>query len=78
MTKGELKEYWLIGKDNYACLDCFGCSDCSYCSDCSDCSFCSYCSDCYLCRNAKDLRFAILNVELGEEDWRAKMRELFG
>ncbi|MCK9601470.1 MAG: solute carrier organic anion transporter [Sphaerochaeta sp.] len=64
------------------CSVCSGCSRCSYCSgcsgcsDCSDCSGCSDCSDCYMCRNAKGLKWAIANVEVGEEDYRAKMKEL--
>jgi len=45
-------------------------------SECSECSGCSDCSDCYMCRNAKGLKWAIANVEVGEEDYRAKMKEL--
>jgi hypothetical protein len=29
-----------------------------------------------MCRNVKGLKWAIANVEVGEEDYRAKMKEL--
>ena len=48
-------------------------SDCSGCSGCSD---CSRCSDCYGCRNAKGLKFAICNVEMTEDEYRIKIKEL--
>lgn len=67
------------------CYICIHCSNCSYCSDCHycsscfkclDCSNCNDCHNCYLCRNAKGLKYAICNVELTEEEYKEKMKEL--
>ena len=65
--------------DCTGCLGCSGCSGCSSCSGCSGCSYCLGCSDCsgcYQCRNAKKLKYAICNVEVGKEAFDAKMKEL--
>ena len=70
------------------CSDCSGCLKCSWCSECSDCSDClgcleclecsgcSDCSDCYLCVGAKNLKYAICNVELTKEEYEKKIKEI--
>ena len=65
--------------DCYRCSYCYHCSDCSRCSHCSSCSNCFYCYSCSYCsgcRNAKNLKYAICNVEVGKEAYEKKMKEL--
>jgi len=67
------------------CSYCSYCSDCSYCSHCSDCSYCSNCSDCLECSDCSDCshsvglkkgRYLICNVQLTEEEYQTKIKEL--
>ena len=58
------------------CSHCTDCSGCSHCTDCTGCSGCSHCTDCFNCRNVKGLKYAICNVEMSEEEYDNKMKEL--
>ena len=58
-------EHWGSKENAQASLDTL-----KNCTDCTD------CPDCYNCRNIKDLKYAICNVEVGEEDYKLKMKEL--
>ena len=60
------------------CIRCFHsinlnrCFESAYCTDCSDCYFCFNCENCQNCLfsfNAKNLRFAVCNVEVGKEEY---------
>lgn len=46
---------------------CFELSDCSSCTDCYFCHNCENLNNCMFCFNAKSLRYAIMNVEIGRE-----------
>ena len=84
MNKKEIEEYLKLreNKKNSGCSycsDCSGCSNCSncsYCSGCSDCSGCYDCSYCSNCSDGKNLKYAILNIELTKEEYFKKIKEL--
>lgn len=48
---------------------CFELSDCSNCADCYFCHNCEGLTNCMFCFNAKSLRYAIWNIELGKEEY---------
>ncbi|MFH1785297.1 MAG: hypothetical protein ABH842_02625 [Candidatus Micrarchaeota archaeon] len=48
---------------------CFELSDCSNCTDCYFCHNCENLNNCMFCFNAKSLRYAIMNVEVGKEEY---------
>ena len=89
MSKEELQKYkW---NDDLNQIDsnsrCYECTDCSRCSNCTDCSRCLYCTDCYdcyecsrclYCRNlrSKTESFYICNIEVTEEEYNQKLKEL--
>ena len=62
--------------DCSGCSECLECLECSGCLECSECSRCSNCSDCYLCVGAKNLKYAICNVELTKEEYEKKIKEI--
>lgn len=57
----------------YGCNDCFICNECDYCNNCYDCSNCNYCSYCKYISNAQ---FMICNIQLTEEEYDLKMKQL--
>jgi hypothetical protein len=66
-------------KENSNCYnssDCSNCSNCFNCFNCYDCYNCFNCYDCYMCRNLKDKKFCICNVQLTEEEYKDKLKEL--
>lgn len=91
MSKQELVDYQAtlkpLQENHYCvrcvdCVDCVRCVDCEYCEGCEDCVGCVGCVDCegcvgcYMCKNAIGLKWAICNVEVGEEAYKKKMKEL--
>ena len=44
--------------------------------DCHNCLNCRGCSHCFACRNAEGLKYAFCNIEIGETDWKKRMRQL--
>lgn len=48
---------------------CFELSDCTNCTDCYFCHNCEGLSNCMFCFNAKSLRYAIGNIEIGREEY---------
>ena len=67
------------------CSECDRCRDCIRCTRCYDgyrlfdcydtyfCSECHECYDCYLCKGGSNLKYAICNIELDENEYRAKI-----
>lgn len=65
-----------------ACVECQNCKDCERCEGCVsserliECTNVKFSEDCFACRNTGGLKFAIANVEVGEENYKKKMLEL--
>ncbi|VVC04177.1 Uncharacterised protein [Candidatus Bilamarchaeum dharawalense] len=57
---------------------CFELSDCSNCTDCYFCHNCENLNNCMFCFNAKSLRYAIMNVELGRETYLKIKNKIIG
>ncbi len=55
--------------DIVECKRCLEVDSSSKCSDCYFCHNCEACENCILCSNAKGMRFAVLNQEVGKEKY---------
>jgi len=64
-----------IYSDHYGCRDCSNISNGLYCSNCHDCSNIFACENCFGRRNAKVLKYAICNIEVGQEAYEANIKE---
>jgi len=73
---------WVL--ESEFCIRCFDstylarCLECDFCTKCSDSCFCHNCeglTDCMFCFNAKNLRHAIGNAEVGKEEY-ARIKKL--
>ncbi|MFA5105991.1 MAG: hypothetical protein WC506_03460 [Candidatus Micrarchaeia archaeon] len=62
-------EFTINCYDVVECKRCLEVDSSSRCSDCYFCHNCEACENCILCSNAKGLRFAVLNVEVGREKY---------
>ncbi len=88
MTKREIEDYKWDEGNNIGCNNCNNCSNCIFCNSCKNCYICDNCNycyscynchnceNCYNCRYSKNLKYAILNVELTKEEYEKKMKEL--
>lgn len=58
------------------CNDCKSCDDCYNCNVCFDCIDCNGCYNCSYCTNQNNKEFKILNVQLTEEEYFEKLKEI--
>ena len=63
--------------DCIKCSECFDCSHCLNCSECFDCTYCFKCFDCTYCSQVKNLKYAICNIEMTQEEYEIKMKSLW-
>jgi len=68
MNDEELINYkWNDDLDKEVNFDCYNCRNCRNCLDCLNCSY---------CRNIEDKKYCICNVQLTEEEYKKKIKEL--
>ena len=68
MNAEELINYkWNDDLDKEVNFDCYNCRNCRNCLDCLNCSY---------CRNIEDKKYCICNVQLTEEEYKKKIKEL--
>ena len=68
MNAEELINYkWNDNLDKEVNFDCYNCRNCRNCLDCLNCSY---------CRNIEDKKYCICNVQLTEEEYKKKIKEL--